>query len=160
METNKINIFSKPELIDTMVKTKLQQFPVRGGKTSSRKVKWSDQELEVIDNVIWQYMTEQGLSRERTAQQLHERWGIAMITARLYIKNAINRMANTYNENTDELRKIFLERCENIIQEALESRQKDTALKAMDLMAKSLGFYKEQKDINVSGESTIKFDFS
>ena len=159
-KNDKLNIFTDPEKIDAIINSKLKQFPCKGGTTCSRKVTWSDAEIELMDGVIMQYITEQGLSRERTAQQIHSRWDISMSTARRYIKEAIERMASTFEEDNDKLRKIWLERCEAILADSIENYQKDSALKALDMLAKSMGFYKEQKDINISGESTIKFDFS
>ena len=78
----KVNIFSKPEEIDRMINTRLEQFPRKGGKTSSKNVSWSDEELSIIDSVIWDYISKQGLSREQAAQQIHSRWDISLSTAR------------------------------------------------------------------------------
>ena len=161
MEKNSVNIFSEPEKIDALINSRLQQFPRKGGKTSSRNISWSDSELQIIDSVIWDYIAKQGLSREATAQQIYSRWDISLSTARKWITDSIKRIANTYTkEEQEEVRRVWLERCESILQECIETRDKQNALKALDLMAKSLGLYKETKDINVDGDNTIHFEFS
>lgn len=162
MEQNEtITIFSDPDKIDMLIKSKLNLFPARGGKVPSKSIKWSESELAIIDYVIWTYITEQGLSREATAAQLHTRWDIALSTARKYITDSIKRAAKRFPaEDIEEKRTRFLERCEAILQQAIEDGQKDTALRALDTYAKAAGLYKETKDINLQGEADIRFDFS
>ena len=161
MERNSVNIFSEPDKIDSLINSRLQQFPRKGGKQSSKNVTWSNEEISIIDSVIWDYISKQGLSREATAQQLYSRWDISLSTARRYVTDSIKRMANTYTkEEQEEVRRVWLERCESILQDAISTRDTQNALKALDLMAKSLGLYKETKDINVDGDNTIHFDFS
>lgn len=160
-QKNSINIFSNPDDIDALINSRLKQFPRKGGKTSSRNVSWSESELQIIDEVIWDYIAKQGLSREATAQQIYSRWDISLSTARKWITDSIKRIANTYTqEEQEEVRRVWLERCESILQDAISTRDTQSALKALDLMAKSLGLYKETKDINVDGDNTIHFEFS
>lgn len=160
MERSSINIFSNPDEIDALINSRLQQFPRKGGKTSSRNVSWSDSEIQIIDSVIWDYIAKQGLSREATAQQIYSRWDISLSTARKWITDSIKRIANTYTqEEQEEVRRVWLERCEAILQECIETRDKQNALKALDLMGKSMGIYKEKSDVNLSGSADIKFDF-
>lgn len=160
-QKNNINIFSSPEEIDSLINSRLKQFPRKGGRSCSKHVSWSDEEISIIDGVIWDYISKQGLSREQAAQQLYGRWDISMSTARRYITDSIKRMASTYTEeDQEEQRRIWLERCEAILQDAIETKDKQSALRALDLMGKTLGLYKETKDINVDGDNTIHFDFS
>lgn len=160
-QNDTINIFSDPDKIDAVINSKLAQFPAKGGKVPSKKISWSESELALIDYVIWSYITEDGLSREATAAQLHNRWDIALSTARKYITESIKRAATKFPaEDIEEKRTRFLERCENILQQALQDGQKDTALRALDTYAKAAGLYKETKDINLGGEADIHFDFS
>lgn len=161
MAQNKISIFDRPEVIDAIINAKLAQMPANGGKANSRKNAWTPEELEVRNAVIMQYICDQGLSKERTAQQLTNRWNIAMKTARTYVKQAIEAFANTFTEEDQEKqRQMWLERCEQILQDAIDTGDKQSALKALDLMGKSMGLYIEKKDVNVQGDVDIKFDFS
>ena len=160
-QKNSINIFSNPEEIDSLINSRLKQFPRKGGKSCSKHVSWSEAEIQIIDSVIWDYMAKQGLSREATAQQIYSRWDISMSTARRYVTDSIKRMASTYTEeDQEEQRRVWLERCEAILQDAIETKDKQSALRALDLMGKTLGLYKETKDINVDGDNTIHFEFS
>ena len=160
-QKNSINIFSNPEEIDSLINSRLKQFPRKGGKSCSKHVYWSEAEIQIIDSVIWDYMAKQGLSREATAQQIYSRWDISLSTARKWITDSIKRIANTYSqEEQEEVRRVWLERCESILQECIETRDKQNALKALDLMGKSLGLYKENKDINLDVDGGISFDFS
>ena len=52
---NKLTIFSEPEVIDSIINSRLKQFPAKGAHQNSRKVGWSDDELQLIDSVIWDY---------------------------------------------------------------------------------------------------------
>ena len=161
MERNSINIFSNPDEIDALINSRLQQFPRKGGKTSSRNISWSDAEISIIDSVILDYIAKQGLSREACAQQIYSRWDISMSTARRYVTDSIKRMASRYTEeDQEEQRRVWLERCEAILQDAIETKDKQSALRALDLMAKSLGLYKETKDVNLDVDGGISFDFS
>ena len=84
-----------------------------------------------------------------------------MSTARRYITDSIKRMASTYTEeDQEEQRRVWLERCEAILQDAIETKDKQSALRALDLMAKSLGLYKETKDVNLDVDGGISFDVS
>lgn len=160
-QKNSINIFSSPEEIDSLINSRLKQFPRKGGRSCSKHVSWSEAEIQIIDEVIWDYIAKQGLSREACAQQIHYRWDISLSTARKWITDSIKRIADTYTkEEQEEVRRVWLERCESILQDAISTRDTQNALKALDLMAKSLGLYKETKDINVDGDNTIHFDFS
>ena len=161
MKMEKVDIFSSPEEIDSLINSRLKQFPRKGGKSCSKHVSWSEAEIQIIDSVILDYIAKQGLSREACAQQIYSRWDISLSTARRYVTDSIKRMASTYTEeDQEEVRRVWLERCESILQSCLETRDKQNALKALDLMAKSLGLYKETKDINVDSDNTIHFDFS
>ena len=160
-QKNSINIFSNPEEIDSLINSRLKQFPRKGGKSCSKHVSWSEAEIQIIDSVILDYIAKQGLSREACAQQIYSRWDISLSTARKWITDSIKRIANTYSqEEQEEVRRVWLERCESILQDAISTGDKQNALKALDLMGKSLGLYKESKDVNLDVDGGISFDFS
>ena len=156
----KVTIYSKPDEIDAVINAKLSSFPRKNGKGISIKTAWTNEELELRDSVIMGYITEQGLSKDKTAQQLIARWNISFDTAKRYVSEAIKRFTTSFDEDTvEEQRKIWLERCEQVLQDAIESKDKQNALRALDLIGKSMGIYKEKSDVNLSGSADIKFDF-
>lgn len=161
MSNKPISIFDRPEQIDAVINAKLEQMPAKGGKSNSVKNAWKPEEMELRNAVIMQYIAEQGLSRERAAQQITNRWNITLGTARAWVKKAIDDFASSYAEESQEKnRKLWLERCEQILQDAIDSRDKQSALKALDLIGKSMGIYKETKQLDVEGDVDIKFDFN
>ena len=156
-----ISIFDRPEQIDAVINAKLAAMPQKGGKCNSIAGSWKPEEMELRNAVIMQYIAEQGLSKERTAQQITNRWDITIATARTWVKRAIDDFAKSYSEESQEKnRQLWLERCEQILQDAIDSRDKQSALKALDLMGKSMGIYKETKQLDVEGDVDIKFDFN
>ena len=105
----KVTIYSKPDEIDAVINAKLSSFPRKNGKGNSIKTAWTDEELELRDSVIMGYITEQGLSKDRTAQQLIARWNISFDTAKRYVSEAIKRFTTSFDEDTvEEQRKIWL----------------------------------------------------
>lgn len=160
-QEEQLNIFSPADKIDAVIKSRLANFSIKGGNLPSNVANpWTEEELELRDGVIWDYMVNDGLGKEATARQIAARWGIGMNCARKYVKIAIQNLAKDATEETvEERRKMFLERCESIYQAARESGNLKAAANAIDLMGKASGIYREEKDINLSGEANIKFEF-
>ena len=144
--------------IDYIIKSKLAQFPVKGGTTSTRKVSWTQDEIDLMDSVILEYLTKKCCSRERTAQEIKQRWDVNISTARRYVKETIGRMADNYDEDSERMRKLWLEKVQNILESAVATGNKTDALRSLDLLAKSMGLYKENVRIS-GGDTPIQFDF-
>lgn len=161
MEDNKVTIFSKPETIDALIRTKYKSKPSAGGKCNSKKSAWTKEELEIIDGIILSYITEDGLSKEKTAQQISVRWDMPLGTARQYVKQAIDRFYEQYKDDDLQRKiKVWHERVEEILKMAIEDNNKDAAIRSLDMLAKSYGAYQTKQDITLNGGDTpIKFDF-
>lgn len=156
---NKDNILLlSPEEIDAIISNRILSFPKKGNKTSAIGG-WKEEELELRDAVILAYLTEEHLSYEKTAQQLAARWPISMSTARRYTKEAISRFCLSHKKDLEETKELFLEELQNIIREARDNGSRDTSLKGLDMVAKVLGFYKDNKELNINGSVDINFDF-
>lgn len=155
-----LNIYKDPDTIDAIINNKIRQFHVKGAR-SQKNDAWTEDLLELRDYVVFEYLR-QGLSKERVAEELHARWDITLSTARKYVRQAIERFCENYpEENKEETRKIFMEKLSKILEMAIESQSKDAALRAMDIFAKTQGYYKENKDITLNGgDNPISFDFS
>ena len=159
MSKEKVNIFSRPEEIDTVIKSKLSQFSTKGGKSKNSLVKWLDEELELRDAVVMDYLTA-GLSRERTAQQLSDRWDVSISTGRKYVQEAVERFCkNQVEESEDTIRKMMEEKLLAILQDANDAKDRANSLKALDLLGKMYGTYREKSDVNVNLDGNISFDF-
>lgn len=159
-DSKKITIWDDPDIIDSVIKSRLATFQRKGGKGNGGHVaKWTEDELELRDAVIWDYMTKQGLSREETARQISSRWGVILNTGRKYVTEAINHLANLYTEEeAQNAKKLFMERLESILQTCLEDHMTDTALRTLDLMGKAQGLYTEKKEVKVEADN-IQFKF-
>lgn len=160
LSKDKVTIFSDPEVIDALIKAKIAAFLVKGGTGNPAKTKWQEDELELIDCVVMEYIVKQGLSKEETAKQLMARWDISIKTARKYVSDSVRRFCERYAENNrDEQIRIWEQRITAILEKALEDNTKDSALKALDMYGKYLGVYVNKQDINLEGNTTVTFDF-
>lgn len=160
METEKVNIFSDPEKVDAIIKSRLAQFSTKGGTQKNSLVKWTEAELELRDAVIMDYLTVNGLSRERTAQQIADRWDVSMQSARNYVKDAITRFAKNYVEIDEATRKkLFEEKLQSIYEDAVSAKDRQSSLRAIDILNKMNGMYTDKSDVNVNVDGKITFEF-
>lgn len=156
----KVNIFSEPEKVDAIIKSRLAQFSTKGGTQKNSLVKWTEAELELRDAVIMDYLTVNGLSRERTAQQIADRWDVSMQSARNYVKDAITRFAKNYVEIDEATRKkLFEEKLQSIYEDAVSAKDRQSSLRAIDILNKMNGMYTDKSDVNVNVDGKITFEF-
>lgn len=160
MKTEKVNIFSEPEKVDAIIKSRLAQFSTKGGTQKNSLVKWTEAELELRDAVIMDYLTVNGLSRERTAQQIADRWDVSMQSARNYVRDAITRFAKNYVEIDEATRKkLFEEKLQSIYEDAVSAKDRQSSLRAIDILNKMNGMYTDKSDVNVNVDGKITFEF-
>lgn len=156
----KVNIFSNPDEIDAVIKSKLAQFSTKGGKQKNSLVKWTDEEIELRDAVIIDYITTNGLSREKTAQQISSRWDISMVTARKYVAEAIKHFCDNVVEESEAVRKkLFEEKLQSIYEDAVIAKDRQSSLRAIDILNKMNGMYTDKSDVNLSVDGKITFEF-
>ena len=156
----KVNIFSDPEKVDAIIKSRLAQFSTKGGTQKNSLVKWTEAELELRDAVIMDYLTVNGLSRERTAQQIADRWDVSMQSARNYVRGAITRFAKNYVEIDEATRKkLFEEKLQSIYEDAVSAKDRQSSLRAIDILNKMNGMYTDKSDVNVNVDGKITFEF-
>ena len=156
----KVNIFSDPEKVDAIIKSRLAQFSTKGGTQKNSLVKWTEAELELRDAVIMDYLTVNGLSRERTAQQIADRWDVTMQSARNYVRDAISRFAKNSVEIDEASRtKLFEEKLQSIYEDAVSAKDRQSSLRAIDILNKMNGMYTDKSDVNVNVDGKITFEF-
>ena len=159
-QENKVNVFSEQEKIDAVIKSRLAQFSTKGGSQKNSLVKWTESELELRNAVIIDYLTVNGLSRERTAQQISDRWDITMATARKYVKEAVVTFCDNVVEESEEMRKkLFEEKLQAIYEDAVNAKDRQSSLRAIDILNKMNGLYKDKSDVNLTVDGSISFDF-
>lgn len=155
----KVTIFSDPQVIDGIIKNRINSFSARGAKNN--RTSWTEDEIELRNAVVLDYIGKQGMSREETARQLSNRWSISMPTARNYVRDAIKDFVAIYKDkDKQEIFETYTNRLEGILQNALDNNQKDIALKTLDILNKMNGFYSDKTKIEVEGNIPISFDFS
>lgn len=149
--------FTKEEWakIDAVMKTRLALAAKNKAKNGC-KAHWTQEELDLRDNAIMSLLMTK--SRYTVAQEIQERWGVCLATAKNYVAAAIKHFAESFEDREEELRRLFLERVEKIYLEATNDKEKVTALKALNLAGKALGVYNEKKDVNLSGGIDINFE--
>lgn len=153
-------VLDDPETIDKYVKLKIKAAPSKGGKSQSA-AKWTDEENELRDSVIIGYLVDNMMSNDKVAQQIAARWGMSVATARDWVAASRRRFcARQGKENLEEVRKIFVERVESLIEDAKENGSNENIRHALELYGKTFGLLSEKKDINLSGDTTIKFEFT
>lgn len=159
-QQEKVNIFSEPEKIDAVIKSRLAQFSTKGGCQKNSLVKWTEEEIELRDAVVIDYITVNGLSREKTAQQLMDRWDITINTARKYVTEAVKHFCDNAVEESEEMRKkLFEEKIQSIYEDAVTAKDRQSSLKAIDMLNKMNGMYKDKSDVNLTVDGSISFDF-
>lgn len=156
----KVNIFSEPEAIDAVIKSRLAQFSTKGGCQKNSLVKWTESEIELRDAVIIDYITTNGLSREKTAQQISSRWDISMVTARKYVAEAIKHFCDNVVEESEAVRKkLFEEKLQSIYEDAVTAKDRQSSLRAIDILNRMNGMYTDKSDVNLSVDGKITFEF-
>lgn len=155
-----VNIFSEPEAIDAVIKSRLAQFSTKGGTQKNSLVKWTESEIELRDAVIIDYITTNGLSREKTAQQISSRWDISMVTARKYVAEAIKHFCDNVVEESEAVRKkLFEEKLQSIYEDAVTAKDRQSSLRAIDILNRMNGMYTDKSDVNLSVDGKITFEF-
>lgn len=148
-----------PEQVDEIIKSRLAQFSRKGGHNRNSEVKWSEEEIELRNTVIISYLTENCISREQTARNIALRWDINIGTARKYVLEAVKNFCNNFTEDDDKAKRIFLETLHNLIADSVDKGQKDSALRALEMIAKAQGFYPNKQEVNLQASGKLEFNF-
>ena len=157
-KNRKENLYS-PEKIDEIIKARLAAFSRKDGNHKNSQVAWTEEELELRNSVIISYLTENCLSKHRTAQELVARWGIHIKTAENYIRQAVKDFCQRNTQDPEEQKQMFLEQLQNLIQDSLVSGSRDSALKALDMVAKAQGLYVNKSETTLKSDGSIQFNF-
>lgn len=152
--------FLTPEEQDKIVLQILNRAYKRN-KTEGKKnwgCKWTDEAIAIRRQVIIEYLA-QGLGHYRISQELQNRWEIAHKTAVGYIKDAVAYMGTNIAEVNQYNYEIAVQRLENILEDALASRNRKEALQTIDLLNKIQGLYVNKVEADVKADSVIEFKF-
>ena len=148
-----------PEEIDKIILNRLSLLTPKGGNRLNSQVNWTEDEIDMRNSVIISYLTENGLSRKRTAEELVARWDIHKKTAEKYIREAIKDFCQKNTMDPEEQKQMFLETLQNLIEDSIRTGFKDPALKALDMIAKAQGLYVNKSETTLKSDGSINFNF-
>lgn len=109
-------------------------------------------EAEIIKRI------RKGWSHSKITEWLSDNYGLSKSHSYNLVTKAFNTLAEKADEVIENAKNIQIERLEDMLVNSLESEDKKTALKALDMLNKIYGLYVQKQDINVNGENlTFKF---
>ena len=142
-----------PDRADAYMRMTIQKHKeatrTQGAQRNLRK--WTQDELDVRNQVIWDYIS-QGLSPVKVKENIAHRWGITMVTAGEYFKAAVEDLSKHTDEAREHYFNIQVARLEGIVQEAMDHHQYKEAAMATEQLSKLYGLYQPQTQINITTE--------
>jgi hypothetical protein len=98
------------------------------------------------------------MSGPKVKEELQKKYDIKPARAKQILTTAYAQIVD-YNERmADKIAAVQLARVEEILQECMETNDRERALKAIDIINKMFCLYVERKDVNIHGD-IIKFEF-
>lgn len=149
--------FTDDEIIDGVMKKRINTFTSRGGKRNQKDTGWQPNELKLRDTVIMDLLCRKCMPRNKIINQLMARWDISSVTASRYITEAIRRFEGTYGADEEENRKLFLQSCSELLEEVKDKKKYDQIIKTLDLIGKSGGLYSSKQNVSLDGNINFTF---
>lgn len=131
---------------------KYQSYTEAGGRNSVEKNQRKYRIAEVIKLIT------KGWSRTSIIEHLQKLWDIKRATACEYVKMAYEVLGEASDEVVENSRNIQLERLEDLLKAALESGDKASSLKALDMINRLHGLYIEKKEVKLDTQK-LRFSF-
>lgn len=156
--TNGAFKFMKPEEIDEIMRSIIDDHHTKKGKGSGHQKRWTEGDIALRDSVIYDLLG-QGLSKRRVAEEISSRWGSGYSTSYTYIQDALARLAEKTKPFVQYCKEEMIERLNAVAEDALAHNDRKSALKAYDEINKLNGLYEEKIDASIKGETEIKFKF-
>lgn len=97
-----------------------------------------------------------GMSKRKIGEKYSEKWGIGVSTVYDYYREALVTL--TDEEGLAKLREANTERLLGIYYDALKDGDRQTALKALDLLNKTNSVYVQKLNLGGDTEFTFKFE--
>ena len=112
---------------------------------------------ERIDEIL-KYMRD-GWSRTRIFDKFMKEWNVGERQIYIYYHDALLRIANKYEDTSEDVKNIQLERIEKILADCLAAKDRKTALNAIDMINRLHSLYVDKKEIKAD-VSEWKFDYN
>lgn len=131
---------------------KFQSYTEAGGRNSVERNQRKFRIAEIIKLIT------KGWSRTTIMDHIQELWDIKKSTASEYLKMAYEVLGEASDEVVENSRNIQLERLEDLLKAALESGDKASSLKALDMINRLHGLYIEKKEVKLDTQK-LRFSF-
>lgn len=131
---------------------KYQSYSEAGGRNSVEQNQRKFRIAEVIKLIT------KGWSRTSILEHIQKLWDIKKSTANEYVKMAYEVLGEASDEVVENSRNIQLERLEDLLRNALESGDKASSLKALDMINRLHGLYIEKKEVKLDTQK-LRFSF-
>lgn len=133
-------------------RSKYAEFVEGGGKNSVQKNQRKYRIAEIIKKIT------EGYSRSKLSEWIQEQWQLGEASASIYISMAYEVLGQNSDEVIENSKNIQLERLEDLLRKALESGDKASSLKALDMINRLHGLYIEKKEVKLDSQK-LKFSF-
>lgn len=142
--------YLEPNEIDAYIKNRIRAL----AKGPSAKSKWTDEEIQLRNQVIWDYVA-QGLSSRRIKEHLQDRWGIGKTAARDYYVRAMKELTKESDDVRVHARGMMEERLLAVVENAMDNHQYKEACMALDQLNKIYGLYNTSQQIEIKDYKQI-----
>lgn len=145
------------EQIDNIIKAELFRVNPRNGVKIKRcGMTWREEPLFLRRQEIMK-LYGKGMTKMSIMNEIMNRWECKKTTAYVYLEDAIDYIVECYKGDADRMKDIIMHRLESLAEDALDNRDRKSALKAYDQMSKLAGLYEEK--VKTENMTTIQFDF-
>ena len=131
---------------------KYQSYTEAGGRNRTDQNQRKFRIAEVVKRI------RKGWSRSKILEWIEDQWEVSKATASNYIQMAYEVLGEAADEVIENSRIIQLERLEDLLKDALESGDKNSSLKALDMINRLHGLYIEKKEVKLDAQK-LKFSF-
>lgn len=143
--------------IDEFIKGEIKRHTVSKEKAQSSKARgWFKEPLLLRRQAVMK-MLSKGYTKASCVAEIMNRWEVCEQSARNYIKDAMDYIAQNYAEDTERLKDILMFKLESLAENASQANDRKNALKAYDQISKLAGLYTEK--VEVQAETEIRFNF-
>ena len=97
----------------------------------------------------------EGWSRKKIADWLEDTYGISYQYALNQITECFKQLVVANEGIVESARDVQIERIENLIVTALESKDRNTVTKCIDMLNKIYGLYTEKKEVDITGNPLV-----
>lgn len=126
------------------------------GKVPPSITGWGEDALMFRRQAIMELMGK-GKSRTKIVNEISERWDVSKTSAYVYVKDVNQFLTDSYKAESEHLKDIIFHKLECLAEDAISSRDRQSALRAYEQIAKMGGLYEDK--LKVENNTTIHFDF-